>query len=339
LEYIKSLPLNETPEVYSLHQNADLTALINEGMGLLRTAVSLMPRGASSAGNSTEEAFAEIAKDIERKIPSESFDVEAVERRYPSEYHESLNTVLTQELGRFNKLFYRMHSSVTNLQKAAKGLVVFSHELEEVGMAFLDQRQPLYWQKVSFLSLKPLGSYIIDFLKRLDFFQTWVNKGPPVVFWISGLFFPQAFLTGVLQNMARRDRVPIDTCIWNHRVEKAGRRHEEFQKPQKGCYVHGLYMEGAQWLDVEQCIGESSPKVLYTAMPVILFDPVVINAERSLRNQYECPTYKTSARKGVLSTTGHSTNFVTMVFLPIKEDQEQSYWVKRGVALLTQLDE
>merc|ERR1712193_397333 len=127
-----------------------------------------MPHGASSVGKSTEEAFAEIAKDIEKSLPSDGFGVETAERWYPSDYHESLNTVLTQELGRFNRLFYRMHSSVTNLQKAAKGLVVFSRELEEVGMAFLDQRQPLYWQKVSFLSLKPLGSYVIDFLKRLD---------------------------------------------------------------------------------------------------------------------------------------------------------------------------
>eukprot|EP00746_Dinoflagellata_sp_MGD_P065943 gnl/MRDRNA2_/MRDRNA2_27403_c0_seq1.p1 gnl/MRDRNA2_/MRDRNA2_27403_c0~~gnl/MRDRNA2_/MRDRNA2_27403_c0_seq1.p1 ORF type:complete len:868 (-),score=166.51 gnl/MRDRNA2_/MRDRNA2_27403_c0_seq1:73-2433(-) len=337
LQYIKSLPLNESPEVYSLHQNADLTALINESMGLLRTAVGLMPRGSSSVGKSTEEAMAEIAKGIEKSIPPHGFDNEMVERRYPSNYHESLNTVLTQELGRFNKLFHRMHSSVADLQKAAKGLVVFSHELEEVGKALLDNQLPSHWQAVSFLSLKPLGSYITDFLKRLEFFKSWVDNGPPVVFWISGFFFPQAFLTAVLQNMARRDKVPIDTCVWNHHVQRAGKAHEDFRRHEKGCYIHGLYMEGAQWVDTE--IMESAPKVLFTAIPVIFFDPVVMSSAPAQRNQYECPTYKTSARKGVLSTTGHSTNFVTMILLPIKADQKPSHWIKRGVALLTQLDE
>jgi len=46
--------------------------------------------------------------------------------------------------------------------------------------------------------LKPLASWIIDLKERIAFLNNWIDKGTPQVFWISGLFFPQAFITGTL---------------------------------------------------------------------------------------------------------------------------------------------
>lgn len=95
--------------------------------------------------------------------------------------------------------------------RALKGLVVMSPDLEGVSSAVFDNRVPALWEAKAYPSLKPLSSWVSDLLERLAFVQRWIDAGVPSVYWISGFFFPQAFLTGTLQNFARRHEFPIDT--------------------------------------------------------------------------------------------------------------------------------
>lgn len=195
---------------------------------------------------------------------------------------------------------------------------------------------PAAWAAVAYPSLKPLAAWFKDFERRFKFFQSWVSIGPPAVFWLSGLFFPQAFFTVVLQNYARKYKVAIDQVQLEYEL-MSQEASDIKQLPADGNYINGMFMQGSKWDCESKCVGEAQSKELYSEMPVIWLKPCLIeNATVSPGMIYRCPMYKTLLRAGTLSTTGHSTNYVVTV--PLASKKSESYWTKRGVAMFCALD-
>jgi len=245
-----------------------------------------------------------------------------------------MNTVLTQELIRYNTLLVMMGEMLKNVQKALVGEVVMSEELEKMSVALFDNQVPSAWAEFGFLSLKPLASWIIDLNDRVDFLNKWIKGGPPATYWISGFFFPQAFFTGTLQNYARKHYIAIDELDFEFKMYDEILATEVTEKPEDGCFCFGMYLEGARWNSTTHYLDESKPKQLYTEVPLVWFLPKK-NRKKPETGIYGCPVYKVLSRAGALSTTGHSTNYVLELELPSREVEE--IWIRAGVAAFLSL--
>lgn len=145
-------------------------------------------------------------------------------------------------------------------------------------------------------------------------------------------------MTGTLQNYARKYTVAIDELGTEFELYTPEEQAKISERPPDGAYIRGLFLEGAGWDAQELKLVDSNPKQLYVVMPVIWFKPMK-NEDIDKGHRYDCPVYKTSERRGMLSTSGHSTNYVTSIKLGMLPNHEEKYWIKAGVAMLTQTDD
>jgi dynein heavy chain len=108
LSHIEKFPLIPMPEAFGLHANADITKDLNE-TGLILKSMLRATMGSGGGGSSDQKAsntIAELVRNLIKTLPP-NFDIEACERKYPILYEESMHSVLSQEMARFNKLLDR----------------------------------------------------------------------------------------------------------------------------------------------------------------------------------------------------------------------------------------
>ena len=98
--FIEKLPINDAPEVFGLHENAELTLRLRESTRLRASAnMMLNGGGAGTLGAEKEAQVLKAAARIGARLPEEApFDAAAVLQQFPPKYEESMNTVLVNEV-------------------------------------------------------------------------------------------------------------------------------------------------------------------------------------------------------------------------------------------------
>ena len=149
--------------------------------------------------------------------------------------------------------------------------------------AFILQKTPENWAKLCYVSLKPLAAWCTDLFTRVAEMDVWLKNGPPNLFWIAGMYFPQGFMTAVLQQHSRRTRIPIDTLAFQCEVKTdvfnsplcpaammfADPVEKEQAIPSVGVNMYGLFMQGDYLTCMDTCIFEDKPDDRYSHPSII----------------------------------------------------------------------
>ncbi|KAJ0000193.1 hypothetical protein NQD34_012035 [Periophthalmus magnuspinnatus] len=322
LTYIQGLPSYDTPEVFGLHPNADITYQSKLAKDVLDTILSIQPKDSSSGGGETREAIvSRLADDMLEKLPPDYVPFEVRDRLQKMGPFHPMNIFLRQEIDRMQRVIVLVRNTLTDLKLAIDGTIIMSENLRDALDCMYDARIPTRWKKASWAS-STLGFWFTELLERNRQFQAWIFEGRPNCFWMTGFFNPQGFLTAMRQEITRANKGwALDRMVLCNEVTK-WMKDDITQAPVEGVYVYGLYLEGAGW-DRRNCkLIDSKTKVLFEMMPVIRM--YAENNGVKDPHLYICPIYKKPVRTDL--------NYIAAVDL--KTTLPPEYWILRGVALL-----
>lgn len=340
---ISGFPEIDSPEIYGLHPNADLTYRVKQAQSLLSQMSETQPKGgSSSAGQKSPSDIAyEKATELLDRLPEDY-----VEEDYKSKIQKlggltvPLNIFLFQEIQRLQNVIHKVRTMSVSLQQAIRGEVVMTDELQGALQSIYEAKAPTPWvftvagDEFSWI-LPTLGLWFSSLLARDKQDRTWLESRRPPSFWLTGFFNPQGMLTAMKQEVTRRhkaDAWALDDVVYHTDVTTMQDDHHCKAPAPEGLYVHGLFLDGGAWNRHDKMLIEQEPKKLFVPLPVLHVsanDQALqkkINKEMFAVSPYECPCYKYPARTDRF--------FIFFSNLRCNAEKNSLFWGLRGVALL-----
>lgn len=226
MEYIGKMPGNDTPAIFGLHPNADLTFRLKESSEMIDTLLDIQPKdsGGGGSGKSREEEVKDkLQKDLMPMLPPDYVELEIKEKlkitKGPKGLGEPgkmdlipLNIFLGQELQRFQMILTIVRSTMVAMCDAIDGTISMTPDIVDSINAVYDFRVPRKFQydptgaEISWLTAS-LSGWIKGLLDRYHQLNLWISKCErPPSFWLTGFFNPQGFLTAMKQEVTRQKK-------------------------------------------------------------------------------------------------------------------------------------
>eukprot|EP00052_Salpingoeca_macrocollata_P029607 m.302067 g.302067 ORF g.302067 m.302067 type:complete len:4524 (+) comp22998_c0_seq7:51-13622(+) len=323
-DLIEKMSPVDTPYVFGLHSNADITYQSAMARDTLGTIVDIQPKDSSAgAGESRESVVQRMCNEFLEKMPADFVPHEVRARLKKMGAVNSMNIFLRQEIDRMQRVMTMVRSTLSDLILAIDGTIIMSEVLRDALDNMFDARVPRAWAAISWNSAT-LGFWFTELLERHAQFYSWCFDGRPNAFWMTGFFNPQGFITAMRQEITRAHKGwALDSVVCANEVTKMASKEDCTSPPKEGVYVYGLSLDGAGFDKKNLVLVEQTPKVLYTPLPVVHIYAINSTGERDKR-QYECPVYRKPRRTDL--------EYITM--LDLRTNVNPNVWTLRGVALL-----
>jgi len=360
--HISELPSHDSPELFGLHVNADLTFGTNEALYILNTISETQPKetGIVKGGKTREETVYDKADELLALMPKAYKDDEvreSIRKRSKLEnefvlgykpeeridgFSIPLNIFLYQEITRLNRTIGNVRQTLLDLKSAINGEIIMTPELQAALDDVFNEKPPKHWYVDASGSaiawyLPSLALWFAGLIDREKQLTQWLNHTRPTSYWLTGFFNPQGFLTATRQEVTRRhknEKWALDDVVLVSTVTDHLDLRRLKMPPSEGVYIHGLFLEGCSWDRKDGKMIESHPKELFTPMPVILVTAVTSKAaERQYAikddiKYFDCPVYRQPKR----------TDLAYIFTIKLKTYQDPDHWILRGVALLCSKD-
>ena len=180
MKYINEKLPPESPTLFYLHPNAEISYLTAQGAYLFDSVLNIQG-GSALAQADGQKGKGDIVTDSIKKFLGElkdrtKFDLKAIREKAggnPTPY----DIVALQECERLNDIFSTCIYSLEELEKGLKGELNVTEQMEALSGSLRFNKLPEIWQKTAgYPSKKPLSSWFTDLLERHVQLSDWVSE-------------------------------------------------------------------------------------------------------------------------------------------------------------------
>ena len=195
---------------------------------------------------------------------------------YATKPAKFMEHVLRMNIKRYRTLIIIVNESLENFAMMLEGRKRLDQAGEKMAGEIYQNKVPSEWTSAGHMypTCRNLSSWVTDFCSRLKFINEWysvrqnptlVNKGSLVMYDISKMFSPKAFLDAILHDYAAGSHEIVENLEFDVAI-LSGR---QTMLPDRGFYLTGLHMLEAGWDYLKGVMRETKPLEHSLALPCV----------------------------------------------------------------------